>query len=74
MGTLPTRASDAGPESKEADYDWDDYRSFAVDCLIYAGRAQKIEGGTPREVNAERLHQLDNAIKNIVLAKEMLCQ
>jgi len=73
---MPDRASDSGPESKDPGYNWRDHLDFAAECITdVASRAEQLtDAKTAENRNSERIHQINNAIKNLERAKELLCR
>lgn len=74
MENLPSRASDAGPESKDPGYDWRDELDFAGDERMYATRSMPVPGKIPEARNAERIRHIERAIEHLQRAKELLCR
>jgi hypothetical protein len=74
METLPNRASDAGPESKDPGYSWRDFGDFACEEISRACRSEQSDGKAPDVRNIKRLMHIDAAIRELERAKELLCR
>lgn len=74
MESIPSRASDAGPESKDPGYDWRDYLDFAREETIVSSRSMCLNGNVPEARNSRRIQAIDNAIEHLQRAKELLCR
>lgn len=76
---IPDRVSNAGPDTREPDYDWRDHVDFA-EC--FTGSAKNAESvyheypanNTPRSINRSRIAAIDAAIEQLEKAKELLCR
>lgn len=70
MESLPSRSSDAGPESKDPGYDWRDYLDFAGEAVHDANRAEwNLKTG-----NADRVRNIERAIEHLLGARKLLCR
>ena len=67
--TLPNRASDAGPESKDPGYDWRDYLDSAGEQIRNASRAEAREANTSKSRNRERIARIEAAIEDLGKAR-----
>jgi len=71
---IPDQTSNAGPETREPNYDWRDHLDFASDQIRKASTSEAVPSLSPKVRNGQRIRHIENAIVELEAAKELLCR